>query len=361
MQQVTSRIRKPVRREGAEKYLLWTLLSFAGSVSLTRLFLELTGYPQLGGGQLHIAHVLWGGLLLYAGSLIPLLYANRWVYILSAVLGGLGIGLFIDEVGKFITQTNDYFYPPAAPIIYALFLISVLIYMRARRPRQIEVRSELYSVLESLEEVLDHDLSSTERQKLITRLDAISAKTNQPDLERLIHSLREFAANDSIYLVPEQPGFLDRWLIRLQQVEKRYLSRGIYRAVLTGSLLGTGFWLLYYPILMLAYTLEPSGLQPELVRLIQSRLLSSQLGINVFEARLALQAVVGLCLIAAAVFILVRREKRGLQYGYFGLLLALTTVNLLVFYFDQFSTIYITLIETAIFLALLYYRRKYPA
>lgn len=55
-------IRNPVRRPAAERYLLITLLSFAMSVSLTRLFLELSGYPQLGSGTLHIAHVLWGSL-----------------------------------------------------------------------------------------------------------------------------------------------------------------------------------------------------------------------------------------------------------------------------------------------------------
>ena len=48
----------------------------------------------------------------------PLLFANRWALGTSAVLAGIGVGLFIDEVGKFLTQTNDYFFPPAAPIIY---------------------------------------------------------------------------------------------------------------------------------------------------------------------------------------------------------------------------------------------------
>ena len=109
-----NRIRRPVERDGAAFYVLLTLLSFALSVVLTRLFLQLTGYPQLGGATLHIAHLLWGGLFLFIGALTMLIFANRWVYRLGAILTGIGVGLFIDEVGKFITRTNDYFYPPAA-------------------------------------------------------------------------------------------------------------------------------------------------------------------------------------------------------------------------------------------------------
>lgn len=58
--------RTAVKRSDAKAYLFLTVLSFAASVTLTRFFLELTGYPQIGNEELHIAHVLWGGLLLAA-------------------------------------------------------------------------------------------------------------------------------------------------------------------------------------------------------------------------------------------------------------------------------------------------------
>lgn len=125
------RIRKPVKRKNAEQYLLFTLLSFATTVILIRLFLSLTGYPQVGNDTLHIAHAIWGGLFLFIASLLSLLFANRWVYTTGALFAGAGMGLFIDEIGKFITQNNDYFFPAAAPIIYAVFLLTILLYLHS--------------------------------------------------------------------------------------------------------------------------------------------------------------------------------------------------------------------------------------
>jgi hypothetical protein len=88
------KIRSAVRRERADNYLLTSLVAFAVTVILTRGFLQLTGFPQLGNSVLHIAHALWGGLLLIVAVLLPLGFANRWAIQTSALLGGIGIGLF---------------------------------------------------------------------------------------------------------------------------------------------------------------------------------------------------------------------------------------------------------------------------
>src|SRR3974377_1328813 len=107
--------RRPVRRSEADKDILYMLLSFAASVVITRVFLQLTGFPKIGGESgLHIAHLLWGGLLLFIATLLALIFANQWVYPVTAILSGIGVGLFIDELGKFLTARNRYFYPRAA-------------------------------------------------------------------------------------------------------------------------------------------------------------------------------------------------------------------------------------------------------
>jgi hypothetical protein len=99
----------------------------------TRAFLGLAGYPKIGGGGLHIAHVLWGGLLLMAGLAVTLLFHGRGAQLTGAVLGGAGFGLFIDEVGKFVTERTDYFYRPAAGIIYVVFAALVVLARWLRR------------------------------------------------------------------------------------------------------------------------------------------------------------------------------------------------------------------------------------
>lgn len=97
------------------------VLSGVLTVLVVRGGLWLTGFPAIGGDSLHIAHVLWGGLFMVVAFLV-LLLSNRPNKLLAALLGGVGFGLFIDEVGKFITKDNDYFYRPAFVLMYLSFL-----------------------------------------------------------------------------------------------------------------------------------------------------------------------------------------------------------------------------------------------
>jgi hypothetical protein len=110
-----------------DNYLDIFFVSAVTSVLVTRFYLRLTNYFQLSYEKLHFAHVLWGGLFMTVAILLLLTYyTNRTIRHLAAVFGGLGFGLFIDELGKFITKDNNYFFQPTIAIIYAIFVILYL-------------------------------------------------------------------------------------------------------------------------------------------------------------------------------------------------------------------------------------------
>jgi hypothetical protein len=347
MNRLTSQVRRPVKRQHADDYLLITLLSFAASVAGTRFFLELANYPQLGDGELHIAHVLWGGLLLFIASLLPLILTNRWVYPLGAVLAGAGVGLFIDEVGKFITATNDYFYPAAAPIIYAFFLLVVLVYTRVRQAPPPDPRLELYHALDVLEEVLDHDLDAQEQKELQKRLEAVAAQREHPEFTQLALALLNYLKRQDIHIAAELPNFWQRRYQRLLAFETRYIKEKRLRALLIGGLGGLGLVSIIHIVQFLSARFTPE---------IQ---VSSLATTYWFLGRLFLELFVSLTLIAAAILLLIGQVKRGLSYSYYSLILSLAAVNLLVFYFNQFSTIIPAMLQFTLLLLVIYYRRHF--
>ena len=351
--------RTPVQRRRAALYLMITLLSFAVSVSATRLFLEITGYPRLGVGEIHIAHVLWGGLLLFLGALLPLILANEWALRLSAVFSGVGIGLFIDEVGKFITQTNDYFHPAAAPIVYVFFLLTVLLFAYIRHNRKTSARSEMYTILEQFHEVLDHDLSTEEYQEILERLDEIMAANESKPLVDLAQHLKNYLDENHSRLVPDNPILIDRVRASLRQFEQRVLNRKNHKLVVTAGLLLWGGWTLLSAIRYLLIFRDTPRLAEFIEQLIESRMAGSTGNLTWFEVRVLMEGGIGILALLAALFFLINAERKGLFLGIITLLVSLSIVTPLVFYYEQFSTAIAAAIQFILLILLLRYRRRH--
>lgn len=164
------------------------LVSAVSAVLGIRLFLHLSGYPAVGGDTLHVAHILWGGVLMLAAIVVSLSFVGRTPDRIAAVVGGVGFGTFIDEVGKFVTREHDYFYEPAVALIYVSFVLVFLAFRTIHERRAYTDEEHLVNALAELEELALLDLDPEEKRRVLERLDR-----SDPD-HPLVRALRPAVA-----------------------------------------------------------------------------------------------------------------------------------------------------------------------
>ncbi|HET9253050.1 MAG TPA: hypothetical protein VFP58_13135 [Candidatus Eisenbacteria bacterium] len=231
------------------------LVSATAAVLTLRLFLEITGYPQLGPGGLHIAHMLWGGLLMLAAIVILFSFIGKEIERFAVVIAGIGFGTFIDEVGKFLTQDNDYFYRPAVAIIYVTF---VLLYFATRAIHTLRAHTQteyLVNALVEMEDVVLHDLDEEESKRLETYLGR--SDPGHPMTRVLRRALK------SVQLVPgPAPSMLTRAGKWLGRQYRRVATRPTFSNLIVGIFLAELMVKLSY-IVLVAFAARPELPPPD--------------------------------------------------------------------------------------------------
>jgi hypothetical protein len=106
--------------------------------------------------------------------LLLLLYLSSSTRLAAAVIGGAGLGAFVDELGKFVTSDNNYFFKPTAAILYALFVILFLATREIRRFRGLSPEECLVNAVELAEKLATGTLTADDRDhalRLLARAD----------------------------------------------------------------------------------------------------------------------------------------------------------------------------------------------
>lgn len=197
------------------------LVSAVSSVLFIRLYLKLNHYPQLGTESLHIAHMLWGGFLMLAALLLSLNFLGKNTLVVTAITGGVGFGMFVDEMGKFITHDNNYFYQPAVAIIYSIFIGLFLLLRTIQTFKNFGEREFLANVLRELETLGNKKLDEDDKKRLLFYLNncgpsnemAQHIKTLVEGLDvRPLKKLHLFlrirrSVRDGYYKIAHLPGF----------------------------------------------------------------------------------------------------------------------------------------------------------
>jgi hypothetical protein len=192
-----------------------------------RTQLYLTHYPQLGGHGLHIAHLLWGGLFMVVALAILLSLLGRRSRQVAALIGGVGFGFFIDELGKFITADNNYFYKPAAGLIYLIF---IGLYMGSRayqRHRGLNEAERVRNAVELIGEATQGPFKVEYRDQALALLAEVPAT----------HPLREplIALAEEVDTTPNpDPPWYRRFADRIAAGYERCTERGWFHGLVFG-------------------------------------------------------------------------------------------------------------------------------
>lgn len=316
------------RRDQGPQYLLITIASFAVTVAATRWYLDLSGYPTVGGGELHVAHALWGGLALVVAAILPLLWVGHRSLVLSALLAGLGVGLFIDEIGKFLTTSTDYFFAPAAPIIYGALLLLVLLWLLLRRSSG-DALDATHAVIDSLGHAVDGRLTAGERDRVIQlRHDAGEPIPGGIHAQLLALLESQAIENRLVTAGPLASGKARRWLERWLPIrlERLVVYAGLTLSVLTALVSGLG---------LVALTTMPDA---NLLQDIDAGRIEFPDDLRWILVMLGIYVVTGVAAMIALA-LRVRGSRRWLDAALAAVLLDLVVGELVAFYAAQFTAL----------------------
>ncbi|MDW5595705.1 hypothetical protein VSS74_15250 [Conexibacter stalactiti] len=202
------------------------LITAVATVLVIRTQLWLTNYPQLGGHGLHIAHLLWGGLFMLVAIGLSVTFLGRPVKRRVAIIGGVGFGFFIDELGKFVTSDNNYFYQPAAALIYLIFVGLFLLARWIQNRGLLTPRESLANAIELAGEATRHPFDDRTRARALELLD------RSDPADPLVAPVRRLL--EEIETIPAPPpSRVERQVRRASAAVHRFTARPSFPTVLT--------------------------------------------------------------------------------------------------------------------------------
>jgi len=318
-----------VKRSSAADNLLLFLVTAAASVLLTRLYLFVFDYPTIGGSRFHIAHAIIGGAFLTLSYLLLLCFHGHRVRQLSAVMAGWGFGLFIDEIGKFITRDNNYFYQPAAAIIYVCFILFFFVYRRLEKYTPKDPRELSFDLIEKLENLADNNFFLPSRKDI---MDTVAKIVSGPKsrYQYFARGVGQLIESMPVHMHPRPHRIYSRirsswtWLDDFS-AERRPVFYGLIGIFLV--YVGLTFWT------MTAF----------IYRLSQDTLTPAHYGINnnvewgVYIVELSSQVVSALWMCQGFFWLVKRQRRRALGLFKNGIAINILITHVFAFYIEQFS------------------------
>lgn len=336
----------PVRGIDLTRLLDTVLVCAVATILVIRTDLWLTNYPQIGGHGLHIAHLLWGGLGMLVAIVILLAFISPGARGLAAIVGGVGLGLFMDELGKFVTADNNYFFRPTAALIYIFFVAFFLVIRQLGRRRSFTEREYLVNAVELVKEAALREMDETEHRRAL----ALLGQADQDD--PLVPKLR--AILDGVRRHPTRPP---SWATLVARALRRRFFEVVDRPWFATAVVGFfTVWALasLAQILGLLFFAE-SGLSSQQIFRLGERITSNPLGkgdLDFLQWADFAASLVTTTLVVAGLY-LVRGDRRAAGFAMFerALLVSLFFTQVFAFVYSEFFAVFGFLFDLLLFVA----------
>ncbi|HWS49196.1 MAG TPA: hypothetical protein VN174_04070 [Candidatus Methanoperedens sp.] len=332
------------------EFLIWAILSLFG----TRIFLVVFDNPIIGRGDWHFAHVLWGGLFMLIGIIIFLVNYGKKSIKYASIFSGIGWGMFIDEIGKYVTSDNNYWFRPAIIFIYISFIILFLLYRFLERKTPPTKSSLWHELLESCQEIIDSDIEKKEKKEILKKIRNIEKLTPSSHELKILTDIRTWLES-TIPLKDKAEFNLVKFIASSLQIS---YSRLFKKKVVYYSLIAYSFWY----ILDKLYDTVRLILNSNKLLLLQDYYrhydFFSRADVYMISLKFIIEVLIATLYTIGLYFWLRKKTSKGIKFYQFGLLLNIFIGSIIKFYFEQFSAVLSLILALLLWSWLDNYRRE---
>jgi len=331
-------------------FLIWSILSLFG----TRLFLHLFNYPIIGRGIWHISHVLWGGLLMLVGIIILLIFYGKSSIKSASIIAGIGWGLFIDEIGKYLTQDYDYWFRPAIAFIYISFILLFFLYRLLEKestPSRVLLWHEL---LEDCQELINQDLEVGEKKELLQKIKVIQKYSSSPQEKKILTNLK-ILINSTVAKKDKYKFNLSKLIATSLKLTytRLFKKKLVFYSLFIYSLLYIGDKFVYLVKLLLNH---------DKVLLLKDYYshydFFSRSDVFMITSKFFIEIIVTIFFAIGFFFFTKKRSIRGIKFYQWGMLINIFLAAPIKFYFEQLNGVFSLILSIIIFSWLRDFRRE---
>jgi hypothetical protein len=323
-------IKKENASEQIMSIMIWAIFGLFG----TRLFLQLTSYPQIGNQSWHVAHVLWGGLAMTLGMVLNLTYNGSWIKKMSTIIFGLGLGFFVDESGKYLSRDNNYFFRPAIIFIYIFFIILFIFYRYLEKNKPKDPKYLLYSIFDQLAEIGTEKINKNQKISMLKDLKQITKIETNADQKQLAGELSLLIKSKK----NKEGSYLNLWQRLINK--SNYISYRVLKRKIV--LIGLGIYVAWWSI----DKISDAALiltSPQKVAVIEQFYVDysflNRTDVYMIGLKLIFDVIVAIFFISG-LYNLIRKQRRaGFWFFQQGLIINIYLSSVFKFYFEQFSAV----------------------